>query len=160
MDLGQMDTSKYLSCTSAEALTCLTGLLVGALLHRTLYIHGEWHLNAPQLLGSHGGILVFLHAGKALYSANQAVAVRIHLMLVFVYFYIIGLFISTVIYRYFFHPLTKEMFPGPWYARTSKLWHVWAARKAKNHLVLTKLHKKYGDFVRTGNLMLPSKVHN
>lgn len=64
--------------------------------------------------------------------------------------YLPGLLFSIIIYRFFFHQLTQTAFPGPWYARITKLWHVWAYRDSRNHVVLDGLQKKYGDFVRTG----------
>lgn len=64
--------------------------------------------------------------------------------------YLVSLWISIIVYRAFFHPLGK--FPGPFYGKLTKLWAL--SQAAKTHLkwyqVDTELHKKYGDYVRTG----------
>ena len=62
--------------------------------------------------------------------------------------FILSLFTSITVYRTCFHRLRP--FPGPFLARTSKLWHSWQVRYSTNHLLLEKLHKEYGTFVRTG----------
>ncbi|KAI1318351.1 cytochrome P450 [Xylariaceae sp. FL0255] len=113
------------------------GTLAGVLSHTCLFIHGEWHVQAPQLLIAHGTILALV------------VFVNVHDGLPILFgSYVLALLASITIYRAFFHRLAG--FDGPWYARVSKLWHPWAARNCQNHLVLDALHKKYGDFVRTG----------
>ncbi|KAJ5936120.1 benzoate 4-monooxygenase cytochrome P450 [Penicillium verhagenii] len=62
--------------------------------------------------------------------------------------YLVALFSSITTYRLFFHRLNS--FPGPIWARISKIGHVWKARKSQNHLFLKEMREKYGDFVRTG----------
>lgn len=62
--------------------------------------------------------------------------------------YLSCLFASMVIYRTVFHRLRH--FPGPALAKVSKLWHVARCLDSKNHLLLERLHREYGDFVRTG----------
>ncbi|KAJ4377723.1 hypothetical protein N0V83_000552 [Neocucurbitaria cava] len=53
----------------------------------------------------------------------------------------------TIIYRIFFHPLSKV--PGPPLARVTKLWLVWHVRKrAGGPVFFPSLHKKYGPLVR------------
>ncbi|KAI0838421.1 cytochrome P450 [Hypoxylon sp. FL0890] len=130
-------------------LFCGIGAFLGVLAHKALFIHGEWHVRAPEIFISHSALLVALSAGRALYDGTNA-GLFCDAMLVISYFYIASLFISIVIYRAFFHPLTKGGFPGPWYLRLSKLPHVWAVRKSKNYLFLEDLRQRYGDFVRTG----------
>ncbi len=51
------------------------------------------------------------------------------------YGYFLGLFLSIAIYQTVFHRLTEVGFPGPWYARITKIWHVWAFRDSRNHAV-------------------------
>ena len=62
--------------------------------------------------------------------------------------YLSSLFASIIVYRTIFHELRQ--FPGPPFAKVSKLWHVAHCLDSKNHLFLDKLHQQYGDFVRTG----------
>ena len=61
----------------------------------------------------------------------------------------VGVFLSMVVYRLFFHRIRK--FPGPFGARVSRLYSMrLAAKKVQYHLELAKLHEQYGDFIRTG----------
>lgn len=61
-----------------------------------------------------------------------------------------GLGASTALYRLFFHRLRN--FPGPWGAKLSRFYTVGVIKKSgiRYHLKLEELHRKYGDFVRTG----------
>jgi len=60
------------------------------------------------------------------------------------------LFASIAVYRHFFHQLRG--FPGPKIAGITKFWHAYKCLPGQNYLVLDELHKKYGDFVRTGKI--------
>ncbi|KAK1751472.1 cytochrome P450 [Echria macrotheca] len=62
--------------------------------------------------------------------------------------YLTGLYTSISIYRLFFHRL--RAFPGPFSARLSNFYHAYIIRRSDNHLVIQKLHQKYGPIVRTG----------
>jgi hypothetical protein len=63
--------------------------------------------------------------------------------------YILTLIISVITYRLSpFHPLAK--YPGPLFARISRLWWSYVALSGKQHLLMQKLHEKHGDVVRTG----------
>lgn len=61
-----------------------------------------------------------------------------------------GLSASMIIYRLFFHRLRN--FPGPWGAKVSRFYTFGLIKRSnlKYHLELEKLHRKYGDYVRTG----------
>lgn len=150
-----MPVSYFLICPAI-------GVFLGVLAHKALFIHGEWHVRAPEIFILHTTLLVSLHVGKALYNTTS-VGVLCDAMLWIIYCYIASLLTSITVYRAFFHPLTKAVIPGPWYLRLSKLPHVWAARKSKNYLFLEDLHQKYGDFVRTGPAEITifhPEVHN
>ncbi|KAE8351348.1 cytochrome P450 [Aspergillus coremiiformis] len=74
----------------------------------------------------------------------------------------IGLTISVILYRAFFHRLRH--FPGPWKARLSRLYTVQQGwQRTQYHLDLEALHRKHGDFVRMGpreiSINRPSAVH-
>ena len=62
--------------------------------------------------------------------------------------YVAALCISITVYRTFFHPLRH--FPGPRSLRFSKFGHAFLSRKLDNHHQMDRLHRKYGDIVRTG----------
>lgn len=57
---------------------------------------------------------------------------------------------SMILYRIFFHP--SKRFPGPFLTKTSKLWHTFEILRKNNFEWLDRLHKEYGDVVRTGEL--------
>lgn len=129
------------------------GLLCGFAVHWGLFIHGEWHVQAPHIVLGHLWFF-FCFAASSIYYKGTAVGELGHSLLILYAGYLPGLLASITLYRFFFHRLTTAGFKGPWYARVTKLWHVWASRNCKNHLVLEKLHEQYGDFVRTGKLSL------
>lgn len=59
------------------------------------------------------------------------------------------LVLSIVTYRSFFHRIRK--FPGPFWAKVTRLWWVSKIRKTNQAYTLTRsLHGKYGDWVRIG----------
>jgi hypothetical protein len=65
--------------------------------------------------------------------------------------FVLGIFISMTIYRLFFHRMRH--FPGPIPARVSRFYNLYLSGKnVQYHVELDKLHKQYGDFVRTGQL--------
>ncbi|CAJ2505021.1 Uu.00g124150.m01.CDS01 [Anthostomella pinea] len=136
-----------------EAYFIGLGSVTGIYAHHGFLIHGEWHLYGPDLAIWHVVPLALLFTARAYYGGSDASWILYCLALAS-YSYFISLATSIVLYRAFFHPLTRERFPGPWYARVTKLWHCWAVRHSKNFLVLHEMHAKYGDFVRTG----PSEI--
>jgi hypothetical protein len=61
----------------------------------------------------------------------------------------VGVFLSMVIYRLFFHRIRR--FPGPFWAKVSKIYAMrLAAKNVQYNVELEKLHEQYGDFIRTG----------
>jgi hypothetical protein len=127
---------------------CAYAATAGALCHWLYFIHGEHHRAAPQLLT----LSVTLPALTCLglwnftqLSISQAVKLTAELA----GSYSAALWTSILLYRVFFHRLKR--FPGPFMATTSKLWHVLKlAPRSDNFIQLDRLHKQYGDFVRTG----------
>ncbi|EHK18385.1 uncharacterized protein TRIVIDRAFT_47618 [Trichoderma virens Gv29-8] len=132
-----------------QAILTAVGALSGIIAHITVYIRGEWHVQAPQitlqLFALYVGVPVLVRILK-----DTVVAQILQGVVFWSYGYILGLIASILLYRIVLHPLTRASFQGPWYARFTKIWHVWAARGSMNHRVLDDLHKKYGNFVRTG----------
>ncbi|PYI01926.1 benzoate 4-monooxygenase cytochrome P450 [Aspergillus sclerotiicarbonarius CBS 121057] len=118
-------------------LLALGGAL-GVAMHHGLFIHGEWHVQAPNILLGHIVAFALLHV----FIDSSLISLSI------ITSYLFSLLSSITIYRVFFHPLRH--FPGPVGARITKLWHVWKVRDSRNYRVLEELHAQYGDFVRTG----------
>ncbi|KAL4924528.1 cytochrome P450 [Aspergillus undulatus] len=117
----------------------LVGAVLGVVAHHGLFIHGEWHIQAPSVLVTH--LAGFFYLALVVKAGWQIISG-----------YLLALSFSILIYRVFFHRL--KHFQSPFLASTSKIWHVWEARDSKNHFFLQELYRECGDFVRTG----PSEI--
>ena len=127
------------SLTMEPLVAALIGSLFGLFLHHAVFINGEWHVQAPDILICHftSFVALFIIVDVARYMVTG---------------YILSISTSMVLYRIYFHRLSH--FPGPCYARISKIWHAWHSRHRQNYRLLMKLHHQYGDFVRTGTLLI------
>ena len=125
----------------------------GILVHHTVFKKGEWHVQAPYLVGAYLACIPSLIAVEELSLGNSNVSRSFINAAAIVLFFTCALFSSIAIYRIFFHRLRQ--FPGPRIAAVTKLWHAYHCLDGKNYLFLQDLHRRYGDFVRTGiNLIL------
>jgi len=125
----------------------------GALSHWTYFMHGEHHVQAPKLfrLALLLPILAFVGTWQ-LTDLGLLHAANLTALAVLSYF--TSLWTSIIVYRVVFHRLRK--FPGPFMFSASKLWHVYKLLpRSDNYVQLDKMHKKYGDFVRTGEYICP-----
>ena len=138
--------------SSISVLPVAGGVLSGVTIHYGLFVHGEWHVQAPDIVRCYGWLLACFAAGRWYYGALDP-GVIFHALLLAWGVHVLSLLCSIVAYRLFFHRLTRAGFVGPLGARISKLWHVWHCRGSKNYLVLDRLHTQYGNFVRTGESM-------
>ncbi|KAK7991366.1 cytochrome P450 [Apiospora saccharicola] len=66
------------------------------------------------------------------------------------FFHVLGLFMSILLYRRFFRCLKRANFPGPRWARYTKIWQIWENRNSRNHIYLHGLRQRPDDVVRTG----------
>jgi hypothetical protein len=133
----------------------LLATLLGVLVHHGVFIRGEWHLRAPAVIVVHM-VIAALYWGAETWRHPERMYGALGTMTGLLSCYMIGMFSSMTVYRLFFHRLGH--FPGPRLAAVTKLWHVFQCRDSRNHLVLESLRKQYGDFVRTGELFLPSHL--
>ena len=121
--------------------------LAGVLSHLLIFVHGEWHVQATNLLEFYS--LLFI---AVTYRDSRTHDLSLFLSLQrgweLCATYALSLWVSMILYRLIFHPLRH--FPGPVLARCSKMWHVVKCRSSKNHLLVQNLQTDYGDFVRTG----------
>lgn len=62
--------------------------------------------------------------------------------------YVVAVWANMLVYRAFFHPLRK--FPGPFTWKLSKFVQSYHNRNFENYKIVDKLHKQYGEYVRTG----------
>ena len=121
--------------------------LIGLLSHILLFIQGEWHLLAPRLFWSFVYSIIALFMLNLMCMKETPGTALLDTILPFSV-YLLSLSSSIVVYRIFFHRLRQ--IPGPFWAKVSKFWHVFQCIDSKNHLLLDRLSKKYGPFVRTG----------
>ncbi|KAJ5176182.1 uncharacterized protein N7482_002059 [Penicillium canariense] len=123
--------------------------VIGVLVHHLVFIKNEWHMQGPRIIKSAIAayvVLCFLEARKTL-----DVSAFGHAGLILGSF-VLSLLLSIAAYRLFAH--RTRHFPGPRLAGLTKLWHMYQCRHGQNHLVLERMHREYGDFVRTG----PSEI--
>lgn len=128
---------------------------LGIISHLTYFIHGEHHNSAPTVALLCFAIPALLFVGQLLYTearpSQAALMTTIACMS-----YTCALWTSMIIYRVFFHRL--HHFPGPFMAKLTKLFHFYlSAQKSDNHIVVDRLHQKYGPFVRTGKRLRPGR---
>ena len=139
--------------SSNYVLPLISGGLLGVAAHLSVFIRGEWHVQAPQLVIGHAWLIFCVALCRVFLrdSDSERLGPLVDGLAWASLAYLPGLFTSIFIYRVSgTHRLAAAGFPGPFGARVSKLWHVWACRHSKNHEVLDRLHQEYGDFVRTG----------
>ena len=121
----------------------------GLFSHNVVFIHGEWHMQAPMLLRLYLS-LALLTLAMEIWTTRVGIAIALGRTAAIICSYGTALLASMTLYRVIFHRLRN--FPGPRWAPVSKFWHVTRCFQtgSQNHLILDDLHKKYGDFVRTG----------
>ena len=133
--------------TMSIFIQVVCALAAGLLSHVCYFVRGEHHVAAPTLLKTYIVLAIVIVSFEfktvGLGFLNAALAT-----FVVCSSYASSIFASMLVYRFFFHRL--KYFPGPFLARTSKLYHAWQVRKSDQYIFLEQLHQKYGDFVRTG----------
>jgi hypothetical protein len=129
---------------------------LGILSHLAYWIHGEHHAAAPRIVLAFflEPIVLFAflfgYTGLSIFEALRFVTVTW-------WAYVASVWMSMFVYRAFFHRLGG--YPGPFFARLSKLWFVSKLGKLDNYKQLDKLHARYGPYVRTGTLTLLEDSH-
>lgn len=122
--------------------------LLGVLTHRCYFIHGEHHDSSPQIARAYSLLFLALYITfRALGTGENDTPIAATTRIAATY--LTSLFSSIAAYRLLFHEI--KGIPGPILARLTKLYHVYHAADARQYLWFDKLHKRYGDFVRTGN---------
>ncbi|KAF7528053.1 hypothetical protein G7054_g10245 [Neopestalotiopsis clavispora] len=119
----------------------------GVLSHVLFFIRGEHHIRAP-LIGRLFLLFPFLYIASRYILGRRDWLESLTSALIIESVYCSSLLLSVVIYRIFFHRTRK--FPGPFLAGVTKWYHFFNATDSHQQIFLDKLHKKYGDFVRTG----------
>lgn len=126
---------------------CVYGAGAGVVSHLGYFIHGEHiteTLRIVLVFTSTTFVIFFLQLGL-----GQSYIAAITYTTAVVTTYLVSLFSSITIYRIFFHRLRS--FPGPFAAKVSKIWQSYhALPDFQNYLLMEKMYKQYGDFVRIG----------
>ncbi|PLB55510.1 benzoate 4-monooxygenase [Aspergillus steynii IBT 23096] len=116
---------------------------LGVLTHLAVFIKGEWDTHAPQLASYFVFWPAVLLTALAIVGYGHVARATALALLS----YESGIWLSMIIYRWFYHPLRH--FPGPALARVSALWSLRrVAKDAKWQVNVQELHKQYGTFVR------------
>ncbi|KAH8594231.1 putative benzoate 4-monooxygenase cytochrome P450 [Bisporella sp. PMI_857] len=118
--------------------------VLGVITHRCYFIYGEFHEKSPQIVKAY--FLAFLGVYFAFHTLEHDAPLAAAGLIVGTY--AVSLYSSIIIYRLFFHEL--KGIPGPTLAKITKLYHFFNALDCKQCLWMDKLHKQYGDYVRTG----------
>ena len=122
-------------------------IALGATSHLLYFIRGEHHMQVHRILSLFLSLYSLL-ALEEYYMATGEQLQAIKNASVIASTYATSLWASISVYRIFFHQLRS--FPGPFWAKVSKFWHVGKSMSSRNHLFMERLHAQYGDFVRTG----------
>lgn len=130
----------------------LMSVILGIGLHVVLFRHGEWHLFAYKFKLFHIlAILLLMVLGVHLAKPGNGWAQDVRSASWLVAGIVSGVWSSMLVYRAFFHRLTRHGFSGPFVARLSQFYQTTLA--AKNLRICDEievLHKRYGDIVRIG----------
>lgn len=142
--VSAITTLWHLSWRTAATASALAGVASHHIVFRPYEIDGlGWELVFSYLGASMFIFLAFLHAGQY----DLAAAVLRTLLISSAYN--VGVAISILAYRSYFHRLGN--FPGPFGARLSRFYAFnKVAKTVKGCEDVRQLHDQYGDFVRIG----------
>lgn len=127
------------------AMIYSTAFITGILAHGLFFVRGSHIKQAYDIVVFHSVVGVLLYI---LLLLSRGVAAGFFLATTTCLLYLSGLFMSTITYRIWFHPLAA--FPGPFAAKITKFYGPWIARKGRMHWEHTRLSDKYGDIARIG----------
>ncbi|GME37966.1 cytochrome p450 [Neofusicoccum parvum] len=128
--------------------TWATPAILGMAFHASLQFF-EADFIVPQTAAALGVAgLAGLYVDSYDFENKKSLLESVVALLTFTTIFLTTLAICTIVYRLFFHRLRK--FPGPVGAKISKFYSLWLSRNIQYHFEVEKLHKKYGDVVRTG----------
>ena len=136
------------------SISCGIAATVGLLSHIFYFVRGEHHQHALQFLRIlFYGFFPLSFVLARLSQVSYAQAMQLGAMLIGSY--LTALWTSMLIYRSFFHRL--DSFPGPRLAKLSKFYQVITGLRLNAFRRSHAAHQKYGNFVRTGKMILKLK---
>jgi hypothetical protein len=118
---------------------------IGLLSHILFFMHGHRDQQALRIIIGH--ILAFT-ASYALSASKIGIWSGILASSAAIASYLVALFTSIVVYRVFFHRLSR--FPGPLGAKITRFYGTFLAQSGPVHLEQNKVLEEYGDIVRIG----------
>ncbi|KAF5234788.1 hypothetical protein FANTH_11977 [Fusarium anthophilum] len=137
--------------TLEELFEVITWHQLGVLTHLFIFRRGEWNLYVFTILQAFAvleSILIYFVA-RAVEGEDSNIWKVTAISSCFTLSTLMGLSISMLIYRGWFHRLSR--FPGPFWARLSNLYITFRAfEKLRLFEEVQQLHRKYGDLVRIG----------
>lgn len=129
----------------------LSAFASGATAHLLLYRHGEWDVKSLRLVQSYGLLFTILCVLERMAVPDRVLEVAMPTNWAFKALgsHLLGLYLSMLFYRAFWHRLSS--FPGPFLAKLSNFYVTGlSARKFQLYDEVEKLHQKYGDYIRLG----------
>jgi hypothetical protein len=122
----------------------------GACAHLLVFRRGEWDVQSPRIFVGYASLaLIAFYLERTAVLDSLGVAIRRPWALKAVGYHIIGIYLSMLCYRAFWHRLCS--FPGPFLARLSNFYvTALSAKKLHLHEEVERLHHQYGDYVRLG----------
>lgn len=139
--------------TTEKSLFSLLGIFSGIAIHHGLFIYGEWHNQAPKIFSCYAIIFGCITTSELFVYKSHIISRLVSGLFATSFCHVFSLITSILLYRGFFHRLNKAKFPGPWWARYTKIGQIWENRHSKNYLYLHGLNQTYGDVVRTGKVL-------
>lgn len=135
--------------------SCGLAASVGILSHVFYFVRGEHHQHALQFIQIlFYGFFPSSFILARLLQIQYAQAMQLGALCIGSYF--TALWMSMLIYRSFFHRLNS--FPGPWPAKLSKFYQFFMGFRLDAFRRTHEAHQKYGNFVRTGKLILNPRL--
>ncbi|KAL3483753.1 cytochrome P450 monooxygenase [Aspergillus germanicus] len=122
----------------------------GACAHLLVFRRGEWDVHSPRIFVGYASLtLIAFYLERTSILSNLGVAIQPPWAFRAVGYHVLGIYLSMLIYRAFWHRLSS--FPGPFLARLSNFYvTALSAKKLHLHEEVERLHQRYGDYVRLG----------
>ncbi len=134
-----------------SSVSCGIAASLGVISHISYFVRGEHHQHTLQFLQIlFYSFLPLSFTLARLLQVQYAQAIQLAAMLIGSY--VTALWLSMLVYRCFFHRLNS--FPGARLAKLSKFYQLFTGLRLDAFRRSHETHLKYGNFVRTGELIL------
>ena len=134
-----------------SSVLCSIAASLGVISHISYFVRGEHHQHTLQFLQIlFYSFLPLSFTLARLLQVQYAQAIQLAAMVIGSY--VTALWLSMLVYRCFFHRLNS--FPGARLAKLSKFYQLFTGLRLDAFRRSHETHLKYGNFVRTGELIL------